>query len=1332
MQTWQEKENELRKDGFSDESINEYKQKEITQFLEDGFSQKDVDELFGVKNPDFNPVKKMMNDNYEKYIRNADSDVTDFFDFFDRVVMGKSKAIEAVKEGFQESVPVMQYKSVHGQSVLNHEQMPPEYFDTFQRAAKMAGTIAGDLPYMISGAGIGGVVGGAIGAAGGFAAGGPLGAGVGLKYGTIAGAGVGSNALPQALRSYLVNFYEKGEIKSFGDFWERLSASVVDTGKEGLIGGTTEVVGGKVGGEILKKGGGYLMQRTGQAASELATMVGMKSAIEGEIPDAQEFADAAVLVAGLTGSTYAAGKMFRIYEMTGVRPSDVVEMAKKDVALKQQLESVSDEIPDTFKQMVQAPSKDVETVDRIPAPKDDLSVARESLRQNIGAESEQSSFAKELQEAKDLKQGKQVVQKYTKNAAKEVYSRYVRRSYPIKEISEEGFVGYKTFSGHTGVARTMIEDHTFDVNGTKNGEGLSKILNDADDIVGFEDYLVASRVKELRTRDLKQASKVSDEQIDLIIDSGKVKYNDLAKRFYAWNDRVLNYAKESGRLSAEDLSTIKKLNKHYISLKKVVDPDDQAKGSKADPLKKIGSSDLQIKNPLESMIDNTFAMIKISELNRAKLKTIDDGTSLGVFEKVKSPVKKIKVFEDEVIKMMEENGFMTRKSFEKSIKEKLPNVTEKQIEKAWQKEVDAGNTISAEELESFSIFRKDKAHLAADEINVWRDGKQETYQIKDDVLAKAMKSYEENPYLNDWISRAARAVTTTFKLGTTGIPDFIAQNVIVDYTTSILKSTDIKSLKENINPKMISDAFKNNLAAFNSLVKKDAGFYEYMKSGAFGSGWADAETALLKITEGKYQTPEFNEIHSKSRNVIQSAKQFYETAQLLSEHFVRIKTFQDNIKAGKELRKSGIAAKEITLDFSEKGYDRALANYSAITAFQNVAIQGTDNFVRTIKENPKSVVNALAFYTTSAVALWLVNKDDERYDNTPEWEKLTYFHIFTDDWVNVTDDYMMSEADAMMSLEKHDNLVRALEDGTIQINKGIPLKIRKVPVFGELFATLPTILLDKFFKERPTELKEFTKSFFQNALPSMIPNVVVPVAEQWANKSFFTGNNIVPYSMKEGSPSLQYTEYTNESARALGRLIEAVPVVGSAAESMGISSPVVLENYVRQWTGGGGMYLLNLASSVTPQSAYQKYDIKEEIVKPAWQVGDIPFVKRFVARFPSAGAQPLRNFGDYYEKYKQLETDSNIERSRWNYEGFTYLKQQQMDEFAPIKGINEAIKNQSALIHIINKRDDLNATEKRQLIDATYFQMIGLAQKGLEMIRQFEEDQKQFKEMGYE
>lgn len=1329
QRTWADDERELLQANYSQEDIALEKQRQYNELVDGGFDQKDIDSYFGTKQPNMTPVQQMLENNYQKYVVNADEDVKDFFDFFDRVVMGKKpqgaeedkvSMSDAFKEGMKESVPVMQYKAAHGESVINHEQLPPEYFDSFDRAAKMAGTIAGDLPYMVAGAAYGGVAGGAAGLAGGFAIAGPAGAAAGLMAGTVIGAGAGANALPAALRSHLVNFYEKGEVTSFGDFWERLTAVMVDTGKEAVYGGVSEYVGGKVGAKVVQKGGGYLLQRTSQAGSELATMVGMKAAIENEAPSLQDFQDATVLITGLTGSTYTAGKLFKIYKMTGVHPASVAEEAKKNPALMEKLKAANDDLPPEYQSMVTPIQESIDmasnvltknaleaTGQKVPDNMVELTpaeMASKKIRESIGVEekSDIKQFYEDIKKVKSAEEaysfGKKIMSGPIANAAREYYSNVMNRYFPIRQVSEKAFERYKLLSGTSGLVRTFVEDHTFDFDTKqRNGESLARIIDDVDDVIGFENYLVARRVVELRNRNITQISNLTTDEANALIKRDASKYEKQAQRFYDFEDRVMDYVKKSGRFSDEDIAVMKQMNRSHISLKKVIDPTDASKGRKTkDPYKRIGSSDLQIRNPLLSTYENVDAAIKLAQINKAKLDFVVDAESKDLVEKVAQPKKMIKISEEEVKKFFEDHG------------------------------IDA-------DPESFSVFRSAKSFLKENEIEVYNNGKLEVYEIKDKVLAQAVKSFEEDPYMQGIGFMAARAVATAFKFGTTGIPDFIAQNVVVDYITSIVKSTDLGELRKNMSPQLFVDAYKYNVAALSSLVKKDAGFYEYLKSGAFGSGWTDAETALLKITEGRYNTKEFDEIHSKTRNVVRTAKDYYEAAQLISEHFVRIKKYQEMKRKGATDNKAGIAAKDETLDFSQRGYNRALANMSAITAFQNVAIQGVDNFARTVGKDPKKVVmNGTAVLTTAAVALWLVNKEDERIDERPEWEKLTYFHIATDDWQNVSNEYEMAEANALMNLERHSNQVRTLPDGTIQINRGIILKLRKPPVYGEIFATLPTMLLDKFFADKPQQLDEFSKSFFQNALPTVVPNIAIPMVEQFANKSFFTGNAIIPFTMEKTSPELQYTEYTNPSARALGKMIEGIPVIGNAAKNMNLSSPVVLENYIRQWTGGGGMYLLQIASKVTPQEAYQKYDINKELKKPASSIADIPFVKRFVSRNPSSGMKSITDFQKYYEKYSQLEADANIERSRWNMENFSAIKQMQLETFAPIKGIAEAIRNQTAIIHITYKRPDLNETEKRQLIDATYYQMLGLSQQGLELIRQFEEDNKQFNSEGIE
>ena len=1324
---WQKYENDLRENNYSDEDVALEQQRQMIELQQGGYEQKEIDEYFGIKQPETDPMKKLVESNYQKYIVNGDKDVKNFFDFFDRAVMGKNRNTpnpadnvglkEAFKEGLQESVPVMQYKARHGDSVIPSEQLPPEYFDSFDRAAKMAGTVAGDLPYMIAGAaGATAITAAAIASA-------PVTIPTGIAVGAgIFAAGAGANALPAALRSHLMNFYEKGEIKDFSDFWERLTAVVVDTGKEGAIGGTAEVVGGKVGAKIASKGAGYLAQRAGAAGSELATMIGMKSAIEGEVPNLQEFNDTAILLTGMMGSVYVSKKLFNIYKDTGVRPNKVLEQAQKDPALMEEMLTNSEEIPARFEAQITDVQESLD-VTKIVEPEvkpdnlvelTDTEKTAQSIQESIGVK-EKTITEKAKEFYSDVTNPKII-----KDKAKSFYARYVNRFHPISEVSKKAHTEFKLLSGWSGKVETFVDKGVVDFkSGTIVSEGLKDIIAPiSKDIKGFETYLVASRIKELRGRGITQKSDLSIEQLNSYIKENSGKFQEYANKFYKWNDGVVQYLVDAGRVSVEEAGKIRDLNKAYIPLKKYVDVDDPEfkKGSRNTLTRKIGSSDLQMRQPLISSIEHTEAMIKIAEKNNAYMSLVNEfytnqgkikKGSLGVeidspIRKISAPRKPIKITDEEFRAQLREQGL--------------------------------DDTDIDSDVAGFTIFRAEKTELAPNQFEVYRKGKREVYEVLDEDLAGSLASFEGNQLSTHPVMKAMRLATTAFKIGTTGTLEFLTANVFRDQWARMVKTFDYKKLPDSLSHETVTSAFKMNMQAIGALVKKNDLYYQYLTDGGKGSGWADAEAYMANVSENNYSGKEYGEIRSKVRNVVKTAKEYYSLVQLLSEHSTRIMEYRKQLEAGKSRKEAGVAGKNITLDFSQRGYDKTLANYSAVTAFQNVAILGVDDLVKTIGKNPKQVTAAsLALLTIPAVTLWLANKDDERYAEIPEWEKHTNLHVITDDWQPATTTGDFAIANSLLGLEKHDNQVKRMEDGRLYINKGV---IHRLPIpqgYGAIFATLPVFLLDKFFAENPHDMDEFRKSVFSNMVPSVIPTIATPVIEQAMNQSIFTGGKLIPFTMESSNggkvlPNLQYTEFTNPSARALGKLIGNMPFLGKTADELNITSPIIIENYVRQWTGQMGVYALELASKATPQSVYQDYDIKENFDKPASTLSDIPIVKKFVSRYPNAKSKSIADFELIYAKYSQLDKSAEIERSRWNFENFSVLKQQQLDSFAPIKGIADAIRNQSALVHITYKRPDLNATEKRQLIESTYFQMIALAQAGLKMSRQFDKDNQQLDE----
>lgn len=163
-----------------------------------------------------------------------------------------------------------------------------------------AGTFAGDAPY--------------------FAAGGTLGAAAGSlggPVGTVVGAGAGAFALPAFLKASIKeyrDFQDKGGDLTFGQFLESADTVASKTLKEGAFGVILGSIGKGV--PLLRKipGVGALFDTkyAGKAAKEALTITGeagaatvIPAALEGRLPDSEDFAKALALTAGGKGISIA-------------------------------------------------------------------------------------------------------------------------------------------------------------------------------------------------------------------------------------------------------------------------------------------------------------------------------------------------------------------------------------------------------------------------------------------------------------------------------------------------------------------------------------------------------------------------------------------------------------------------------------------------------------------------------------------------------------------------------------------------------------------------------------------------------------------------------------------------------------------------------------------------------------------------------------------------------------------------------------------------------------------------------------------------------------------
>jgi len=346
-----------------------------------------------------------------------------------------------------------------------------------------------------------------------------------------------------------------------------------------------------------------------------------------------------------------------------------------------------------------------------------------------------------------------------------------------------------------------------------------------------------------------------------------------------------------------------------------------------------------------------------------------------------------------------------------------------------------------------------------------------------------------------------------------------------------------------------------------------------------------------------------------------------------------------------------------------------------ITAFINARIQGTDRFVRAIKEDPVGVsASALASITLPSVLLWWANKDDPRWNEIPDWQKAIF-------WIVMTDEHVY--------------------------------RIPKPQLPGLIFGTIPEMLLDRYVADNPDALRYIDEAILNEFLSNPVPQIATPLIEQFANRSLFTGAPIVPYKTEKLLPEYQFTDYTTETMKALSLLIHDRP--GRDFRDEGNTfSPAIMENYIRAWTGGLGKYALQLADL-----GLRKAGVVPDPIKPLKHLEDYPIIRAFMIRYPSSSAKSLQ---DFYERAaaKQKVYDTFKEKATSDLKAAQRVMRLDQSAFVQLTGIRQSLSQMNSVVQRVHQNPSMTPLQKQQLIDDLYKKMIEVARFGNQILDQTE------------
>lgn len=490
--------------------------------------------------------------------------------------------------------------------------------------------------------------------------------------------------------------------------------------------------------------------------------------------------------------------------------------------------------------------------------------------------------------------------------------------------------------------------------------------------------------------------------------------------------------------------------------------------------------------------------------------------------------------------------------------------------------------------------------------NVWENGEKVTYETTPELI-QTMRMLDKDQ--SNMVAKILSYPANWLRAGATLSPEFILRNPVRDMIGASIYS------KHGFIP--VLDTFKG----LSLFLKKGDLYWEYMKSGA-------AHAAMVSL-DRDYLGGQLRDIMSRESKVTKLIKNPIEVLRAMSEATemaTRLAEF-DNARKGytgvgnrlfgkdrKPLtaREAALESRDITLDFSRRGSHTKKANQ--VIAFFNATIQGADKMARAFKEDPRGMtVKTMLYITLPSVLLWYMNKDDERYQELPQWEKDTF-------WI----------------IPGKENMYR------------VPKPFEAGVLFGTSFERMLQYFDDAKNNRKGVGFKGFGDRVIDSLAPSFMPTAMIPVVEAMTNYSLFRQRNIIPQSQENLPARLQYGSNTSEVAKFVGDKINV--------------SPYIVDNTIRGY--GGGLAGLGLSAIDAASGA------KENNASKKWY--EAPGLRGFTAA-PYQSSNSVQRVYDDYKEQEKLHNEFKLTGQRpEGYDAKEFAKLKNASD--SLKGLNKASK----------------------------------------------------------
>ncbi len=732
------------------------------------------------------------------------------------------------------------------------------------------------------------------------------------------------------------------------------------------------------------------------------------------------------------------------------------------------------------------------------------------------------------------------------------------------------------------------------------GKGLEEILRPV--AGGIDDtllYFVGKSARELQ--DQGREHLFSRAETDAMLRLRTPEREQAFKEYQAWNKGILDFAEAQGIINPEARRLWQRTQ--YLPFHRV----GQAGGLKGKPgdwagIKALTGGTENIRDVLGNMVGNAAMLIDKAVKNEARLKIADLASQKGkgggrFMVKIDTESRPVKISGDQVI-----NAMLKR----------------------------YGIGIDGEAPAFFEFLIKGQPPAGHNVVAVLKGGKPEWYEVGDPLLLRSLEAIDRPPmhWLTKWLGLPKRIG----QMSVTLTPDFMVANIARDTLMGGVMS------RAGFRPVL------DSLKGMAMRITKDQTYKDWVANGG-GLSSIHLDTGKLRTSLEKFYRAQGIDY----RTVLDTPSKMLDFAETVADAFeasTRLGEYKRTVDRGENPRHAAYLARDVSTDFAMKGDSKALGFLYDTVMFLRPAVVSLDRIFRGVAHDPNKGAIAVktGLVALASMALYLLNRDDKRYQDMPDWLRDSHWIFFVGD------------------------------------------KTFKMPKVWEVGAigSLAERTLERTIEADPAGLGKDMARIIANVFSlNLMPQIIAPLAEQAANRNSFTGAKIETPGMENVQPFLRAKPGTSETMKAAGMATRDLP------ESLQINptrAEALLRGYLNTWS------LYGLALS-------DKAFFGDKL--PAGRIDQLPVIRRFYEGDPARATKYESQFYDMLEEAKRLHGTLR----ELDHQGLKEIADEM--EQSPMAGeskpLERAAKNLSGInkdMQAVRRDANLSPEDKRLRLDA--------------------------------